>query len=161
MTEQPPIDVEQLVDELKERADRERAVGGYPDVDTVAAEELSVDDGFDLGAGEGHVRFRPELGYSTKPVVGPVLTRIKKLNLRLLGHVLDDLAKQADAAVTRLGSALAFETTTRQSSDDRLARALKAETEARAALEREVGSLAERVAALEAGSVRPPAPPER
>jgi hypothetical protein len=158
MTDQPPIDVEQLVDELKERADRERAAGGYPDADMLAAEVLPVpDDGFDLESGEGRVRFRPELGYSAKPVVGPVLTWIKKLNLRLLGHVLTDLAQQADAAVTRLGAALSFETAARESSDERLARDLFTEVQARAALEREVSALTERIAALEAagGSRRP------
>src|SRR5262245_37393673 len=114
MTERP-FDADELVADLKGRADRERAGGGYSDADELAAIELDVPDpgdlaqGFDLGGASARVRFRPELGFSSKPVVGPLITGVKKLNLRLLYFVLDDLARQADAAITRLEAALAAE----------------------------------------------------
>ena len=55
-----------------------------------------------------------ELGFSSKPVVGPLITGVKKLNLRLLSFVLDDLARQVDAAIARLETALAAEIAARE-----------------------------------------------
>ena len=104
------IDVERLVTELKERVARERAAGAYGD--DLSGVELEVlppmappmgsRQGFDLAGGGPRVRFRPELGFSSKPIVGPVITLVKKFFLRLLFFVLDDLARQTDTAVTRL-----------------------------------------------------------
>jgi hypothetical protein len=159
MTERP-FDADELATDLKERADRERAGGGYSDADKLAAIELEVPDagdlaqGFDLGGAGARVRFRPELGFSSKPVVGPLITGVKKLNLRLLYFVLDDLARQADAAITRLESALAAEVAAREATTERLVSELRAETKAREAAEREVRVLSERVAALEEQSRR-------
>lgn len=154
-----PIDVDELVADLKERADRERAEGRYPDADELAALELEVASpdsvggmlaqGFDLGGTSTRVRFRPELGYSSKPVVGPLITGVKKLNLRLLFFVLDDLARQADAAITRLESALAAEIAAREAVTEGHRDALRAEREARETVERELQALSERLAALE------------
>jgi hypothetical protein len=48
------------------------------------------------------VRFRPELGFSTKPVIGPAITLVKRFILRLLRYVFDDLARQTDAAIARV-----------------------------------------------------------
>ncbi len=116
----PEIDVSQLADELQERADRERASGGYPEdlsgfTLPEANETPSIAEGFDLRAGEPRVRFRPEgLGFSTKPVIGPVLTLSKRSLLRLLRYVFDDLARQTDAAIGRVEAALAVEIATRE-----------------------------------------------
>jgi hypothetical protein len=114
MAEEPahhPIHVEQLVAELRERVEKERAAGAY-------ADDLS---GFELEtlpqAGEAsgpRVRFRPELGFSSKPVIGPVITLVKRFILRLQFYVLDDLARQADAAITDVEARLAAEIATRE-----------------------------------------------
>ena len=71
-------------------------------------------DGFDLQSGAPRVRFRPELGYSSKPVVGPTITLVKRFYLRLLLHVFDDLARQTDTALARLETALAVEVASRE-----------------------------------------------
>ena len=114
-------DLSRLSDELKERADRERASGGYPD--DLSDFELekpstgasgSIVDGFDLQAAGPRVRFRPELGYSTKPVVGPAITLVKRFYLRLLLYVFDDLARQTNTAIERLETALAVEVASRE-----------------------------------------------
>lgn len=114
-------DLSRLSDELKERADRERAAGGYPD--DLSDFELekpssgargSIVDGFDLQAAGPRVRFRPELGYSTKPVVGPAITLVKRFYLRLLLYVFDDLARQTNTAIERLETALAVEVASRE-----------------------------------------------
>ncbi len=114
MAEEPaqqPVDVEQLVAELRERVEKERAAGAY-------ADDLS---GFELqtppqaqGASVPRVRFRPELGFSSKPVIGPVITLVKRLILRLQFYVLDDLARQADAAIANVEARLAAEIATRE-----------------------------------------------
>jgi hypothetical protein len=108
---QPPVDVEQLIAELKERVEKERAAGAY-------ADDLS---GFGLqipplgeGASVPRVRFRPELGFSSKPVIGPVITGVKRFYLRMLFYVFDDLAQQTDAALARLEAALFVEVASRE-----------------------------------------------
>jgi hypothetical protein len=107
---QRPIDLDQLTAELKERVESQRAAGAY-------ADDLS---GIELqplpqagGASVPRVRFRPELGFSSKPVVGPVITFIKRALLRLQFFVLDDLARQADAAIADVEARLAAEIATR------------------------------------------------
>jgi hypothetical protein len=114
-------DLSRLSDELKERADREQAAGGYPDdLSDFDLEKPgggmggSIVEGFDLQSGGPRVRFRPELGFSTKPVVGPPITLVKRFYLRLLGYVFDDLARQTDTAIVRLETALAVEIATRE-----------------------------------------------
>jgi hypothetical protein len=119
--EAPPADLTGLAGELKERAERERLAGGYPD--DLSGFELekpgdtmgnSLVEGFDLQSGEPRVRFRPELGFSTKPVVGPAITLVKRFYLRLLLYVFDDLARQTDAAIVRVETALAVEIAARE-----------------------------------------------
>jgi 2-polyprenyl-3-methyl-5-hydroxy-6-metoxy-1,4-benzoquinol methylase len=113
------IDVERLVDELKERVARERKAGAY--ADDLSGVELEVPprggdlvEGFDLQPGQPRVRFRPELGFSSKPVIGIPITLVKKFILRLIFFVMDDLARQTDAAVTRLEAALGAEASARE-----------------------------------------------
>ena len=60
------------------------------------------------------MRFRPELGFSSKPVIGPVITLVKRLILRLQFYVLDDLAQQADSAIANVEARLAAEIATRE-----------------------------------------------
>jgi hypothetical protein len=111
------IDVSQLTAELKARADKERASGGYPD--DLSGVELekpsgSLVDGFDLRSGEPRVRFRPELGFSSKPLVGPAITLVKRFYLRLLLYVFEDLARQTDTAIAKVETALAVEVAARE-----------------------------------------------
>jgi hypothetical protein len=112
------VDLTRLPAELKERAEKERAAGGYPD--DLSGYELEVPsgdaivDGFDLRATGPRVRFRPELGFSSKPVVGPAITLVKRFYLRLLLYVFDDLARQTDTAIARLETALAVEVASRE-----------------------------------------------
>ncbi len=113
MVEEPaqrPLNLEQLTAELKERVEKERAAGAYAD-DLSELELRPIP--LTGGASGPRVRFRPELGFSSKPVVGPVITLVKRFILRLQFYVLDDLAKQADAAIADVEARLAAEIATR------------------------------------------------
>jgi SAM-dependent methyltransferase len=168
MTEQPSqkpiIDVELLVDELKERVKRERAEGAYSnDLSSVGLEvpAPSLAQGFDLAGGSARVQFRPELAYSSKPVIGPVITLVKKFFVRLLFFVLDDVARQADTAVRRLEVAITAEATAREAeSTAREAestareRAMSAEAVAREAVQLDAKTISQRVDEIEAGIER-------
>jgi O-antigen chain-terminating methyltransferase len=92
MADEPAIDVARLVDDLRERVERVRRDGAYGDDPAAIALRAP--------APEARVRFRPELAYSTKPLVGRPLSRAKALLMRLLIHPMDDLARQADAAIS-------------------------------------------------------------
>jgi hypothetical protein len=113
MAEKPaqrPVDVDQLTAELKERVEKERAAGAYAD----DLSDLELQTLPPAGDASGpRVRFRPELGFSSKPVIGPVITLVKRLILRLQFYVLDDLARQADAAIADVEARLAAEIATR------------------------------------------------
>lgn len=163
------IDVEQLVEDLKQRVERERAQGAYED--DLSGIELekpapvaepatpSMMQGFDLGGPGPRVRFRPELGFSDKPVIGPVITLVKRFLLRLLFYVFDDLARQTDAAIARVEAALAVEVAARERLEGELRRLedearqseahLSAETAAREGIETDVRSISERIAAID------------
>jgi hypothetical protein len=113
---QRTIDAEQLVTELRERVERERAAGAYADDLTgIQLQSLPLTD-----ASSPRVRFRPELGFSSKPVIGPVITLVKRLILRLQFYVLDDLARQADAAIANVEARLAAEVATRERLEDEM-----------------------------------------
>jgi hypothetical protein len=112
-----PIDVSELASDLERRTEQERAAGAYPD--DLSGFELettpsSILEGFDLESRNARVRFRPELGFSSKPVVGPVITLVKRFYLKLLFYVFDDLARQTDTAIRRVEAALAVEVATRE-----------------------------------------------
>jgi SAM-dependent methyltransferase len=124
MSDRQIIDVERLVEELKERVAREREAGAY--ADDLSDVQLEVPprggdlaEGFDLQPGQPRVRFRPELGFSSKPVIGFPITLVKKFILRLIFFVMDDLARQTDAAVTRLEAALGAEASARELATER------------------------------------------
>jgi hypothetical protein len=154
MPENETIDVERIVADLRERVERERADGLWEDADELTRHALVVPpghglaDGFDLGAGP-RIRFRPELGFSAKPVVGRLITGVKQFILRLLFYVFDDLARQADAAVMRLEAALAAEVAARERAEQAAADAVRAEKSAREAVELELDGLSKRLAAFE------------
>ena len=91
MTDDPVIDVDRLVEDVRRRVADVRARGGYGD---------DVGDGpLHAPQTDARIRFRPELSYSSKPVVGPPLTAVKRVLLRLNVHAFDDLARQVDQAV--------------------------------------------------------------
>jgi hypothetical protein len=108
---QAPVDVDQLMAELRARVEKERAAGAY--ADDLSSFGLQTPPLGEEASGS-RVRFRPELGFSSKPVIGPVITLVKRLILRLQFYVLDDLARQADAAVTNVEARLAAEIATRE-----------------------------------------------
>jgi hypothetical protein len=126
------FDPTKMLAQLKERAEQERAAGGYPDdlTDVALDEPSAIVQGFDLRSSGRRVRFRPELGFSSKPVVGPAITLVKRFHLRLLGYVFDDLARQADTAIVRLETALAVEVAARERLEVEVAE-LRKELEAR------------------------------
>jgi hypothetical protein len=128
---QPPIDVEHLVADLEQRAD-----GAYAD-DLSEFQLLPPRAEQRPGA---RVRFRPELGFSSKPLIGHVITFVKRLLLRLQFHVFDDLAKQADSAIARVDERLAVEIASRE----------RLESELRTTIRR----LEEKIRELEAASQR-------
>jgi SAM-dependent methyltransferase len=155
VTDRQIIDVERLVEELKERVARERAAGAY--ADDLAGVELEVlppqgdglAEGFDLQPGQPRVRFRPELGFSSKPVIGPVITGVKKVILRLIFFVMDDLARQTDAAVARLEAALAAEMSDSRNAQARSREALAAEAAVREGVQTDIQAVSQRVAAVD------------
>jgi hypothetical protein len=129
-----PIDIDQLVTELKGRVEAERAAGAY--ADDLSEFELQQPGSTEQASG-ARVQFRPELGFSSKPVIGPVITLVKRLILRLQFYVLDDLARQADAAIANVEGRLAAEVATRER--------LESETEAKiAGLEAKIRLLEDR-----------------
>jgi len=94
---------------LRERVEKERAAGAY-------ADDLS---GFELeirppGSADPRVRFRPDLGFSSKRVIGVPITLTKRLLLRLQFYVFDDLAQQADEAIQAVERRLEVEIATRE-----------------------------------------------
>jgi hypothetical protein len=106
-----PIDLDRLVAELRERVERKRRAGAY--ADDLSDIGLQTPGQPEATAGP-RVRFRPELGFSSKAVIGPVITLVKRLILRLQFYVLDDLARQADAAIANVEARLAAEIATRE-----------------------------------------------
>jgi hypothetical protein len=104
-------DLEQLVAELRERVESQRAAGAY--ADDLSGIELYIPSHARSDSGP-RVRFRPELGFSSKPVIGPVITLVKRLLLRLQFYVFDDLARQADTAIADVEARLAAEIATRE-----------------------------------------------
>jgi hypothetical protein len=114
-----PIDVSELAADLERRTEQERAAGAYADdlsqfqLDRPHSES-SIVEGFDLARAGPRVRFRPELAFSSKPVIGPGITFVKRFYVRLLFYVLDDLARQTDLALSRVEAALAVEVATRE-----------------------------------------------
>jgi hypothetical protein len=103
------VDVEQLVAGLSERVEEERAAGAY--ADDLSGFELQIPAAEASGP---RVRFRPELGFSSKPVIGRPITLVKRVLLRLQLYVFDDLARQADEAIQRVENRLEVEIATRE-----------------------------------------------
>ena len=194
---EPLVDVEQLVDDLRDRVERERAAGRYnDDVASLQLEPLRVGHAERTAESRAptatapQIVYRPQLGYSSRPIVGAVLTAFKRVLYRVFFYPLDDLARQTNDAVQQLHAsgqriehALAVETTARETSyqaavgridtlvnqlelADRMiaqqaaegrqldAEARELEAKARETVQRDVQSLAVRLAELEAAQDR-------
>jgi O-antigen chain-terminating methyltransferase len=134
MADPPVIDVAALVEDLRGRVARARAEGGY--ADDLTGERLVAP------APAARVRFRPELAYSTKPVVGAPLTAVKKVLMRLTVHVFDDLARQADAGIAAAEGAAAEARAQAQA-------AMEAEAASRERVQEDVAGLLSRIEGLE------------
>lgn len=113
---EPAIDLDRLMSDLKARVAARRAAG---DDDGDVLETPFDAPGADAAGGLS-VRLRPETAYSSKPVVGRVITFGKRLQIRVLYHFLDDLATQANAALTGLRAALEAETRAREALEERV-----------------------------------------
>lgn len=99
------IDVDLLVDDIRRRAAAMRAGGAYPDSLLDAPFDLDGDD--PLGAPlAAPITLRPERGYSTKPVVGPGITGVKRVAEKLVHHVVQDGLDQASIRIEHLSRAL-------------------------------------------------------
>jgi hypothetical protein len=112
------IDVERLVDELKERVARGRADGSYPDDPALRAGPVAIESGAAAAVnpapqsrlGEAaapvpapRVVYLPGARYaSPRRLLGAVVSFLRRLILRLIHPALDDIARQADAAVVSL-----------------------------------------------------------
>jgi O-antigen chain-terminating methyltransferase len=131
MSDPAPIDTERLVADLRERVARIRAAGGY--ADDVSAVPVVIEPP------AARVAFRPELAYSSKPVIGPLITAVKRLLVRTTYHVHADMARQADVAVATV------EGQARAAQDE----ARAARSEAHAAQERIDGTFEAEVGARE------------
>jgi SAM-dependent methyltransferase len=143
----PIIDVERLVENLKARVARERAAGAYlDDLSGVELRKPPIGDTFGFEADEPRVRVRPELGFSSKRVIGRPITLAKQFFLRLLFFVFDDLARQTDTAIRRLEVALAVQAGDLQREAQRVDSRLSSEVGAREAVQTDVKSLAEHLA---------------
>jgi O-antigen chain-terminating methyltransferase len=143
----PIIDVELLVEDLKARLARERAAGAYADnLSGIELRKPPTGDTYGFEGDEPRVRFRPELGFSSKRVIGRPITLLKQFFLRLLFFVFDDLARQTDTAVRRLEVALAVQAGDLQREAQRFDSRLSSEVGAREAVQTDVKSLAEHLA---------------
>lgn len=129
----PAVDVERLVEDLRARAARGRADGSYGE--DVGAGPLPI------ASGRPQVVFRPQLGYSSKPGVGKVITGVKQVQLRLLFHVMNDLARQTDAAVGEIWPKV----TGTQDDVAHLKAALAAEIAERERAQRDIAGLSRRL----------------
>lgn len=133
----PAVDVERLVEDLRARAVRGHADGSYGG--DVGGGPLP------LASGRPQVVFRPQLGYSSKPGVGKAITGVKQVQLRLLFHVFNDLAQQADAAVGDIWPKLV----SAQGEIEHLKASLAAEIGAREQAQRDIAELSSRLDVFE------------
>jgi 2-polyprenyl-3-methyl-5-hydroxy-6-metoxy-1,4-benzoquinol methylase len=108
---EPFVDVARLVDDLRDRVERERAAGGYAEdvaafslepVLTTPQPETAEESEIPETDNTPQVVYRPQVGYSSRPIIGPVLTAVKRVFYRLFFYPLDDLARQTNDAVQRL-----------------------------------------------------------
>jgi SAM-dependent methyltransferase len=111
--EQQVIDVERLVEDVRERVARDRS--------------QHVGSGQQLIAPEVHrIELRPETIVSNKRVVGPLITFVRRVVLRVLALPLQDLVNQMNTAVAGVQQAIRHEGEVRQGMIEREAAAREA-----------------------------------
>lgn len=101
------IDVGRLVADLQRRAAVNRERGLYDatllsapfDLDPLESDDMLV-------AGLGPMRLRPDIGYSSKPVVGAPITLVKRVAERLVHHVVQDGLDQASHRIEHLARSI-------------------------------------------------------
>ena len=110
MNDVPTLDVDQIVADLQQRVAARHARGGYdPQV---------LDRRFELV--EGKIVLRPEVAYSSKPLVGGPITALKRMVIRLQIHFLNDLVSQINAVVAAHVAKLEAETRRRIALEERV-----------------------------------------
>jgi hypothetical protein len=110
------IDVELLLEDLKARAARRRALG---DINPKVLDmPFDADDGVPV---RGAIRIRPEVAYSSKPGVGRIITLAKRTLIRLQHHFIADIVSQANAALADLEDARRDEERARRELEARVA----------------------------------------
>lgn len=99
------IDVDLVVEDVRRRATAMRAGGAYPEHLLDAPFDLDGDDplGAPLGA---PITLRPERGYSSKRVVGPGITGVKRVAEKLVHHVVQDGLDQASIRIEHVSRSL-------------------------------------------------------
>jgi hypothetical protein len=140
------IDVDHLMQDLKRRVAARRAAG---EIDPKVL-DLPFRPGADDEAPARVARrvvLRPQVAYSTKRGVGPVITRVKRTLISLLYHFLNDVVDQLNGVTHQLGEALSAEERAREGVEVRTAR-----------LESEIEELRTRIDRLESEARRPSAP---
>jgi O-antigen chain-terminating methyltransferase len=113
-TSGPIIDVDRLVADLQERVAARTAAGGYDESLLAAPFELLT------GTPVGTIVLRPEAAYSSKPVVGPLITWMKRGLIRSLFHFLNDAVSQANVALAAGRTAVERETGAREALEAQL-----------------------------------------
>lgn len=109
--EVPPIlDVDRIVEDLQERVAARQSGQGYDDATLRAPFELV----------EGVITLRPELAFSSKPIIGTPLTRLKQVVVRLQIHFLNDMITQMNAALAATRARLEAESRHRVDLEKRL-----------------------------------------
>lgn len=140
------IDVDHLMRDLKRRVAARRAAA---EIDPRVL-DLPFQPGADdeaLARVVSRIVLRPQVAYSTKPGVGPVITRVKRTLISLLFHFLNDIVDQINGVARQLGDALSAEERAREGLEVHTAR-----------LESELEMLHTRIARLESETQRPSAP---
>jgi hypothetical protein len=120
----PIIDVDRLVEDLRERAQGRRDRGELDRRTLEARIDIRPE----------RISLRPEVAYSAKPVIGPVITGTKRFLIRLQYHFLNDVIAQTNRSIELARAQTAAEVQRRRDLEDRIADLEARLTQAEAAL---------------------------
>ena len=155
---------ESVIAALQARVAEGQMAGAYGEADLLAAfhmPSMAVARTAPEGPAEPAApRLRPEVGYSSKPLVGPLITAAKRTAERLLHHVVQDGFDQIAVRMAGQTEALQRAATSSEIRDAEIIRAMRTLMAEEARRRRE---LEERVASLSAplGADAPAPPPGR
>ena len=105
------VDVERLVLDLQDRAQARRTANEYP--------QDIFDARFEIRP--GRIVLRPQITESTKRVVGPLITRVKRILFRLQAQLFSDIVAQANTALDLSRAQTAAEAEHRRALEARVA----------------------------------------